>query len=685
MVVCSSCSVFIMVSMFVCSKCKKMHTIEEFIESRFCRVCGKLLTSKNKVNIPAIYVKQEAETQKIENKDEVKGQGEVEEEHDLFPYKPYPEQSILMREIKEIVGEANVLVTEACNGFGKTACALASILSLNRKIVYATRTHEQVHQVLLEVESINRKSGNRFSAVNFAGRQHLCLNEDCRGLSAREAMETCRLLQETKRCPYRADFTISNSSMNLVQVWSINNLKKLGKANRVCPYFLARKFAETCDVIVAPYQYVFNENIRRIVRLDLSGRVLVFDEAHNADQIGQDVLSDILSERTLNGAKQELDQLKADSGFIEALALQLKKEGEDRNYVESGVTFHYALKQDLQTEKLSEFTAELSGLVEDIRLIKIEKGENPACYLNGIVSFLEHVENSSQEKYAAIYRKSFQGLNLVEYRCLDPSLALRPVLEAAYGALIMSGTLSPLELFTEILGLKQVETRSYHAIADPKNICTIIDSSVTTKFTERNLGMIQRYGEHITKQVNRIQNGVLVFFPQRKFLLDNLNLWLDLKIIEKHEKENQLFIGGKPLFVEGAYAEENRNIVEAYKAQAKNHEGAVLFGVFRGRNAEGSNFPYEEAGGVILVGVPYADYSDPIIKTQINYFNNVKKDMGERWYLMDAFRAANQALGRGIRHRDDWCTFILMDNRYKTYKNLISKWITQNGVREIVN
>ena len=86
-----------------------------------------------------------------------------------------------------------------------------------------------------------------------------------------------------------------------------------------------------------------------------------------------------------------------------------------------------------------------------------------------------------------------------------------------------------------------------------------------------------------------------------------------------------------------------------------------------------------------MVGVPYADYSDPIIKTQINYFNNVKKDMGERWYLMDAFRAANQALGRGIRHRDDWCTFILMDNRYKTYKNLISKWITQNGVREIVN
>jgi Rad3-related DNA helicase len=108
-----------------------------------------------------------------------------------------------------------------------------------------------------------------------------------------------------------------------------------------------------------------------------------------------------------------------------------------------------------------------------------------------------------------------------------------------------------------------------------------------------------------------------------------------------------------------------------------------LCGVFRGRNAEGSNFPYEEARGVILVGVPFADYSDPVVKAQIGFFNRERRGMGKRWYAMDALRAANQALGRGIRHRDDWCNFILMDSRYQTYQKLISEWVVANGIQEI--
>jgi Rad3-related DNA helicase len=41
---------------------------------------------------------------------------------------------------------------------------------------------------------------------------------------------------------------------------------------------------------------------------------------------------------------------------------------------------------------------------------------------------------------------------------------------------------------------------------------------------------------------------------------------------------------------------------------------------------------------------------------------------------MDAFRAANQALGRGIRSQDDWCHYWLLDSRYAQNLNLISNW-----------
>jgi Rad3-related DNA helicase len=41
---------------------------------------------------------------------------------------------------------------------------------------------------------------------------------------------------------------------------------------------------------------------------------------------------------------------------------------------------------------------------------------------------------------------------------------------------------------------------------------------------------------------------------------------------------------------------------------------------------------------------------------------------------MDAFRTANQSLGRGIRGREDWCQYWLLDRRYDEHKQLISKW-----------
>jgi len=87
---------------------------------------------------------------------------------------------------------------------------------------------------------------------------------------------------------------------------------------------------------------------------------------------------------------------------------------------------------------------------------------------------------------------------------------------------------------------------------------------------------------------------------------------------------------------------------------------------------------------VFLIGIPYADYHDVVVRAQIDYFDQKEPGLGRRWYVKDAFRAASQAIGRGIRHREDWCSFILMDERYKSYVNLIAEWARANGVRHIL-
>ena len=57
---------------------------------------------------------------------------------------------------------------------------------------------------------------------------------------------------------------------------------------------------------------------------------------------------------------------------------------------------------------------------------------------------------------------------------------------------------------------------------------------------------------------------------------------------------------------------------------------------------------------------------------------------GDQWYTTQAYRALNQALGRCLRHREDWGALVLIDERFLPNANgqnanskKLSKWVRQ--------
>lgn len=594
----------------------------------------------------------------------------------LFPYRPYSQQMEFMNDAFQVLERKGVMVAEACNGFGKTVCALSAAIPLERRILYTTRTHEQARHVLNEIKTINTHAHTDHTTVALASREHLCLHEKCRELTASDAVETCRLLRREDKCRYLWDLedTPSEFPSNIL---SIQTLVKLGRKERLCPYSVARRAAGEADVVVAPYQYIFNVKVREQSKLEVKGKTLIFDEAHNADKVGVEVLSSRLSEKSLKSAKEELDEI----GERPLLLLRSLSEylASSRIPVKRGGDFHEDLRKMVTPDPAGE-VEEIKKLVERIRSYKMGRGRTPRCSMGAVAEFLSLLFSSQAECYVAIFRVSVEGYGYVEYRCLDPSLAVKPVLGLSEGGLIMSGTLSPLEFFAKVIGVEGAELRSYSSIAKPENISTIMDGSVTTSFHQRSDDMLTQYGERILEMLRFSKNGVLIFFPQRKLLERAVEVWRYRGVLEQALGEMRL--GGRKVFIEGGDAGENVRTLEAYRREARG-EGAVLLGVFRGRNAEGANFPDEEARTVFLVGVPYADYSDPLVKAQMDYFEEKWAGFGRRWYVMDAFRAANQALGRGIRHREDSCRFILMDERYRAHINLLAGWAVSNGVKFI--
>ena len=116
-----------MASSAQCPKCGNSYSLKEYEEDRFCRDCKTLLEI-----VPSTAPKKDW--------------------RDLFPYEPYQPQVEFIEDVQRTAAKGGVLIAEACNGFGKTISTLSCLLPTGKQIIYATRTHEQVRQVLLELK-----------------------------------------------------------------------------------------------------------------------------------------------------------------------------------------------------------------------------------------------------------------------------------------------------------------------------------------------------------------------------------------------------------------------------------------------------------------------------------------------------------------------------------------------------
>ena len=639
----------------ICPKCGNEYTLEEYEVDKFCKNCDSLL---------------EVTSGKKEKIDWQK----------LFPYEPYPPQVEFIEDIQETVIKGGVLIAEACNGFGKTISSLSCLLPAGKKLVYATRTHEQVRQVLIEVETINSRTSKKFKAVNLASRGFLCINQECRELPSNEATEHCHTLRKSGECPYTHEF--EKAPKGLPVILGRTELIDEGKKRKLCPYYLSRKMSEEADIIVAPYPYIFNPMIRMMTKLDLDKKILILDEGHNIDQVGQEILSDTLTERNLSAAAEEMKLIGKSARYLDRLGQHLLRIDGDKPKLIKPRRLEEELEKVLNVD-IERFIDGHAPLVESIRAKKLQNGNPPISNLNGILQFFELIQKSQKNKYIGLYTKNYFGAPVIEYRCLDPSLALEPIVKQADGVLIMSGTLSPISTFSEIIGMSKAVQKVYPSIQKSDKIKMVIDTGVSTAYRERTDQMIAKIGRGLAEDLKSVKSGALIFFTQRGFMNTCIQKWTQSNIIQT--RNGLTYLGGKRFFREGRDARQNRDVVRTYKMGAVTPGGATLCCVFRGRNSEGSNFPGEQARGIFLIGIPYANYGDPLVKAQISYFDQEKRGLGNKWYTMDAFRASNQSLGRGIRGKDDWCHYWLYDKRYYQQRNLISKWAQGDGIKRRIS
>eukprot|EP00931_Biecheleriopsis_adriatica_P003581 TRINITY_DN105381_c0_g1_i1.p1 TRINITY_DN105381_c0_g1~~TRINITY_DN105381_c0_g1_i1.p1 ORF type:complete len:1062 (-),score=195.90 TRINITY_DN105381_c0_g1_i1:13-3198(-) len=310
--------------------------------------------------------------------------------------------------------------------------------------------------------------------------------------------------------------------------------------------------------------------------------------------------------------------------------------------------------------------------------------------------------SQAESQSQALSRWSFELSILL----VHPEAIFQNIAEAAHSVIIASGTLAPTASFSAELGTAFAERLLRQAVEAPH---IIAPSQLGVAFVgksrrgidlrcvkEKMVGpFFTELGRTMVEITAAIPGGILVFFPSRRVLDDAVSAWQMPQVEGRpslwellQEKKGSVAVEGGP---DAAHA------LRAHEDTVAREGSAVLFCVYRGRSSEGVSLSDAAVRGVICVGIPLPPlnpavrlkrrYNDAVVRArradlaQVSLPRRSNLD-GESWYHLGAHRAVNQALGRAVRHRQDYGAVVLLDERWTGQGSLravryLPRWLKQ--------
>ena len=593
----------------------------------------------------------------------------IEKEKILFPYPQIREiQSEMIEEVDNCVRNKKNLIAHAPTGIGKTIAALSPALayafSENKTIFFLTSRHTQHHIVINTLRQIKERYGKEIISCDIIGKQWMCAQGGVDALYSNEFIEFCKSLREEDKCEFyvnvksKSGKATTKAKAVLAELKNISpchteDLANLCLNEKLCPYEMAALLAKEAKVIVSDYYYMFNQNIRtgflQKADKELEDCILIIDEGHNLPKRCRDLLTDKLSGFILDMAMKEAKKFgyKEIEGFLNEiknilfnLSNAINEREEER--IVKKEEFINKVNDIMDYEQLMD---DLEALAEEVR--KKQK----KSYIGSVASFLSNWQGQEKgfSRILSFKETGNEPIITLSYRCLDPSFVTKDVVNNSHSTIIMSGTLTPTNMYKDILGFENVVEKEYNSPFPKKNRLSLIVPETTTKFTRRSEDEFSRIAAKCAELIDLVPGNCALFFPSY-FVRDSVYKFLFEKL-------------KKPVILERPHLSklEKQELLGEFKRNKE--KGAVLLGVATGSFGEGIDLPGDLLKAVIVVGLPL---EKPNLETKelIDYYDLLYSKGWDYGYIFPAITKTLQNAGRCIRSEEDRGVIVFLDERY---------------------
>ena len=538
--------------------------------------------------------------------------------------------------------------------------------TLRPQVIFSSRTHSQLAQFLAEIQRTDFAS--HLSIVTLGSRGNLCIHEHVKSLrSAAEINDACRDLLDKSKCEFKAR-SPALADKALVEVMDLEDLCEAGEdpLYRACPYFATREALKHADVLLVPYPTLVNQKTRESLGINITGNVIVIDEAHN-------LLEAVSSSHCAVVSREQLESLR---GHISDYRQKYQARLKPGNLVK-------IRHLEILARKMAAACSPESALVAAENFLDLSKPE--------ISQFLDFFKKSNLPRKLRGFARSSQNssaiYSLVEFLSLlfsagaADKIAIAPaclkfvsiesdryfaaLAREARAVVLAGGTMHPVSEHAAVAadaGKRFTSFSGAHVVSGDRIFARVVHEdgegnplvyTHEAKFLEYNLAAIVSLVQKFKRGLDK--GGIVVFVPSYDFLARVTSL------------------AGLGHFFADGKSEDVEKLLAAFCAAAL-AQPAVLFSVVGGRLSEGIDFKDDMCRCVLIVGMPFANAADPILREKMKHARGMS---GQEFYLSKCMKAVNQSLGRAIRHKGDWAAIFLLDRRYldDNIQLSISRWL----------
>ena len=462
------------------------------------------------------------------------------------------------------------------------------------KVYFGTRTHKQVAQIVRELKK-TCYSGVRMTIL--ASRDHTCVHptvsksfhktQDCQDLLDRRKGGGCRFQAnvKTKMATHHSVRAYIGSDT----AWDIEELVRAGKKVKACPYYAVRELKTAAQLVICPYNYLVEPNIRSSMEISLKNQIVILDEAHNIEDSARDAASGSFKLDEVEAAMKDCEAMvecnvipdihRGLAEFLSRLCNWMSRcaagasdysDFNSSTRVMTGTSGlaewnemvfspanYYDVKSWLQ-EALKEQAAAMEqnddGFDEGPSRVLSKKTSDLIAGIFTALDFMHRKEASYRDDYKISVVKAnerpkggkgkskggwtargdapaFVTTVTLNFWCLNPGVCFDELLDCR-SIVLTSGTLSPMLTFASELEVRfPVSLEANHVIDKSQVWVGTLGTGPTGHSLNANYqnantyGFQDEVGRLVLQLCSTIPHGVLVFLPSYKLLNDLTDRW----------------------------------------------------------------------------------------------------------------------------------------------------------------